>query len=132
MKVLRSGGAYLEAREWWEWTGLAVVALAVFLAAIQLLSLHRGSPVVLAAALLAAALVAVMAKRATPRLMERLRATRKGRLGERLTTQLVARLSDDYYLIIIAPATKRQMKPSQVRAIALALAASPPPRGTTR
>jgi hypothetical protein len=33
MKVLRSGGEYLEAREWWSWTALSLVGLALLVTA---------------------------------------------------------------------------------------------------
>jgi hypothetical protein len=33
MKILRSGGEYLEAREWWSWTALSLVGLAVLIIA---------------------------------------------------------------------------------------------------
>jgi len=49
--------------------------------------------------ILAAALVIAAAKRSVPKLARNLYRVRKGRLGERLVTQLMTRLSDDYYLI---------------------------------
>ena len=94
MKVLRSGGEYLEAREWWSWTALSLVGLALLITAMVGLSVG-GWPVAIAAG----ALVLAAAKGVVAKIIRRLRATRKGRLGEGLTSQLIARLPDDYYLI---------------------------------
>ena len=102
VKVLRAGGSYLEAREWWAWTALALVGLAGVLLtfySFTAFTTQRTPWLVSSAAILAAAFVFAAAKQSLPRIARRLYAVRRGRLGERLVTQLTGRLSDDYYLI---------------------------------
>ena len=102
MKVLRAGGSYLDAREWWAWTALAILGLAgllLILYSFTAFTTQRTPSLVSSAAILATALVFAVAKRSVPRIARRLYAVRRGRLGERLVTELTGRLSDDYYLI---------------------------------
>lgn len=99
MRVLRSGGEYLQAREARGWNALTILGLAVFVPAIVLLA-SIGRPKVVQVVAVLSALFAVLSVRAAlPKVLRHLRATQKGRLGERLIAQLVSALSDDYYLI---------------------------------
>lgn len=100
MQILRQGGEYLEAQEYWRWVALAVVAVAalvILAAALRDTAILRLPP---SLTTLAPILVVVLiASRAIRRIVPRIRAARKGRLGERLVTGLLARLPDDYYLV---------------------------------
>jgi hypothetical protein len=100
MQVLRQGGEYLEAQEYWRWVTLAVAAVAVLAAlAIALRdSVILGLPLSLVA-IAPILLVLPVASRVLRRIVLRIRAARKGRLGERLVTDLLARLPDEYYLV---------------------------------
>ena len=95
MRIVRVGGRYLEGRERRLWVALVVVfglafagvALAVNLKA-GLVPAWAGTIVIIVVALSAAATVS-----------RRLTSVRKGRLGERLITDLLRRLPDDYWLV---------------------------------
>jgi hypothetical protein len=91
MRVLRAGGRYLEGREQRLWLALASV---VGLAGAGLTLVAQGHPLQWAgvAALLGALPVGAKVSR-------RLVSVRKGRLGERLVTDLLRRLPDDYCLV---------------------------------
>jgi hypothetical protein len=99
MNVLRVGGEYLHEQESRGWRALAMITVALLLAAIVGVLGQRSSAIVRFLALAITVALLVHAGRALRTVLRRLRATRKGRLGEQLTTQLVSRLSDDYYLI---------------------------------
>jgi hypothetical protein len=86
MRVVRVGGRYLAGREQRLWIGLAAIILApLATAAIANTSLALGFGI-------AAIVVA-------PKVVRRIRNTRHGRLGERIVTDLLRRLSDDYWLV---------------------------------
>lgn len=95
MQILRRGGEHLEAREYWRWAALAALLLVVTLLVAAALSSSRrvGPPVLLVAIGL---LAAVSPAR---KILGRIRAARKGQLGERLVTQLLERLPGDYFLV---------------------------------
>lgn len=86
MRVVRVGGRYLAGREQRLWIGLGVAAMAPVAGALY------GSVIGAAATGIAAAVIA-------PELVRRLVSVRKGRLGERLITELLGKLPDDYCLI---------------------------------
>ena len=96
MRIVRVGGRYLEGRERRLWVALVVVfglALAgVVLAGVNL----KASPVPAWAAI---TVVAVVALSTAAPIARRLTSVRKGRLGERLITDLLRRLPDDYWLV---------------------------------
>jgi Nuclease-related domain len=94
MQVLRRGGEYLEAREYWRWVALAVV-LATVLVAVAITFRH--GPVASLITVLLFWLVG--GGRALRRIVPRIRVARKGRLGEKLVTDLLAALPDEYYLV---------------------------------
>ena len=100
MQVLRRGGEHLEAREYWWWTALAAVVLAAMAALGVVLQLggDRGLPASVVA-LAPILVVLLVARRPLRKIIGRIQAARKGRLGERLVTELLARLPDDYYLV---------------------------------
>ena len=100
MQVFRQGGEYLEALEYWRWVALAVVVLLI-LGALAIVIRDAG---ILGLPLSVATVVPILlatlfAGRALRRIIPRIRAARKGRLGERLVTDLLARLPDEYYLV---------------------------------
>jgi hypothetical protein len=86
MRVVQVGGRYLARREQRLWTGLAGMILAPLAMAV---TAHTG----LALAFGVGAFVLA------PKLVRRLRNTRNGRLGERIVTAALRRLSDDYCLV---------------------------------
>ena len=86
MRVVQVGGRYLAGREQRLWTGLAGVLLAPVVMAVT------GNTVLALATAVGAIAVA-------PELARRLRNTRNGRLGERIVTDALRRLSDDYCLV---------------------------------
>jgi hypothetical protein len=99
MQVLRRGGEHLEAREYWRWVALAIVLVTVLVAlavAFRQLGVLRPS---FPAALIPVLLVLLVAGPAVRRITARIRAVRKGRLGEKLVTELLAGLPDEYYLV---------------------------------
>src|SRR5687768_17363853 len=96
VKSLRSGGQYLEAREARGWNALTILILAIFAPGIVLLATIGRPAVVQIVAVLCALFALLSVKAALPKVLRHLRATQKGRLGERLTAQLVSGLSDDY------------------------------------
>jgi hypothetical protein len=86
--VVREGGEYLERRErrlWWRLVLGFITGVGFAIAAVT--QLHY--------ALLAVPPAMVLAALAVPHLKR----VRKGRLGERLVTNLLKRLPDDYYLV---------------------------------
>jgi hypothetical protein len=95
MEILRRGGEHLEAREYWRWAALAALLLAVTVVVAAAVSPNRlvGLPV------LFAVIGLLVAARPARKIAGRIRAARKGRLGERLVTQLLERLPDDYFLV---------------------------------
>lgn len=99
MKILRSGGEYLQAREAKGWNALTILGLAVFVPALVVLSTVGRPRVVQVVAVACALFAALTVKAALPKVLRHLRASQQGRLGERLTAELVSGLSDDYYLI---------------------------------
>jgi len=99
VNVLRVGGEYLQERESRGWLALLIITLTLFLAAIAALAVRSSSTLVRLVTLVAAVAILAYARTAARAVVRRLRATRKGRLGEQLTTRLVSRLSNDYYLI---------------------------------
>lgn len=99
MNILRSGGEYLQAREAKGWNALTLLGLAVFGPGIVVLSTIGRPRVVQVVAALSALFAVLTARAALPKVLRHLRSTQEGRLGERLTAQLVSGLSDDYYLI---------------------------------
>jgi hypothetical protein len=100
MQVLRQGGEHLEAREYWRWVALAVVVLAALGSLAFTLPHIVISDLPLSLAPLTPILLAlIVAGRAVYRITPRIRAARKGRLGETLVTNLLSRLPDDYYLV---------------------------------
>jgi hypothetical protein len=99
MQVLRRGGEHLEAREYWRWAALAIVLVAVLVAlgvAFRHVDILRPS---FPAALIPILLVLPVAGQAVRRIVARIRAVRKGRLGEKLVTELLTGLPDEYYLV---------------------------------
>ncbi len=95
MRIVRMGGRYLEDRERRLWVVLVVVfglALAGVVLVVNLkgglVPSWAGTIVIIVAALSAGATVT-----------RRLSSVRKGRLGERLITNLLRRLPDDYWLV---------------------------------
>ena len=86
MRVVHVGGRYLAGREQRLWAGLAGIMLA---------------PLVMAATANTgiALAVGVGAIFLAPELVRRLRNTRNGRLGERIVTDALRRLPDEYWLI---------------------------------
>ena len=86
MHVMQAGGHYLAGREQRLWIGLIAVILAPPAAA----AIANTN---LALALAAGALVV------GPEMLRRLQNTRHGRLGERIVTDVLQRLPDDYYLV---------------------------------
>lgn len=86
MRVVRLGGRYLAGREQRLWTGLAGIILAPFV-------LAGTARTTLALAL------GVGATFLVPELARRLRNTRNWRLGERIVTDALRRLPDDYCLV---------------------------------
>jgi hypothetical protein len=100
MQILRRGGEHLEAREYWRWVALAVVVFAAVVAA-GVIARHTGTMGLPPALGILAPIVIVflVARRPLRRILRRIRAARKGRLGERLVTDLLARLPDEYYLV---------------------------------
>jgi hypothetical protein len=91
MRVLRAGGRYLEGCEQRLWLALALIA---GLGATGVVLVIESPPVQWAgvAALLGAVPLGV-------KVSHRLSSVRKGRLGERLVTDLLRRLPDDYWLV---------------------------------
>ena len=87
MRVLRAGGQYAATREWQLWFALGAILLVALGAAILMRSL------VVALAVTGAALLA------TKPVRRQLASVRKGRLGEESITELLGRLSDDYFLV---------------------------------
>lgn len=87
MRVIRLGGRYLAGREQRLW--VALVSLLVFPPAAWALTTS------VVGGLAALAVVGL----ALPRIVPKLSRVRKGRLGERLVTELLHRLPDDYWLI---------------------------------
>lgn len=86
MRVVQVGGRYLAGREQRLWTGLAGIILAPLVMAA---TANTG----LALALGLGGIVLA------PELLRRLRNTRNGRLGERIVTDALRRLPDDYCLV---------------------------------
>jgi Nuclease-related domain len=86
MHVVRVGGRYLAGREQRLWVCLAVILL------VPLATAAVATPA-LALAFGAGAMILV------PELARRLRNTRNGRLGERIVTDALRRLPDDYCLV---------------------------------
>src|SRR5262245_55919676 len=86
MRVVHVGGRYLAGREQRLWAGLIGSVLA---------------PLVIAAAGNSSLALAVGAAAIilAPELVRRLRNTRNGRLGERIVTDALRRLPDEYWLI---------------------------------
>jgi hypothetical protein len=99
VKILRPGGEYLQAREARGWNALSILVLTVLAATITVMASIGRSTLFQTIAVLSAVCVLLSAKAALPKVLRQLRATQRGRLGERLTAQLVGGLSDDYYLI---------------------------------
>jgi hypothetical protein len=96
MEILRRGGEHLEAREYWRWAALAALLLPVTVvvaAAVSPNHLIVGPPVLLAV------IGFFVVVRPARKILGRIRAARKGRLGERLVTQLLEHLPDDYLLV---------------------------------
>lgn len=91
MRVLRAGGRYLEGREQRLWLALAFI---VGLGGTGVVLVLESPPVqwVGVASLLGAVPLGV-------KVSHRLASVRKGRLGERLVTDLLRRLPDDYCLV---------------------------------
>jgi len=100
LQVLRRGGEHLEAREYWRWTALAAVVLAAVAALGVVLRLGGGLELPASVVALASILVVLLVvHRPLRKIIGRIQAARKGRLGERLVTELLARLPDGYYLV---------------------------------
>jgi hypothetical protein len=91
MRVFRAGGQYLEGREQRLWLALASV---VGLSGAGIILMTQSPPLQWAG--IAAALGALPLGIKTS---HRLASVRKGRLGERLVTELLRRLPDDYWLV---------------------------------
>jgi Nuclease-related domain len=90
MRVLRAGGRYLEGREQRLWLALASV---VGLSGAGIILVTHGEPLQWAGVAAALGALPLGAK-----ISHRLASVRKGRLGERLVTDLLRRLPDDYWL----------------------------------
>lgn len=86
MRVVRIGGRYLAGRERRLWIGLVVIILTPLATAVI-------ANTSLALAFGVGAIVAVL------NVARRIRNVRHGRLGERIVTDVLRRLSDDYYLV---------------------------------
>ncbi|MBI4638386.1 MAG: NERD domain-containing protein [Candidatus Rokubacteria bacterium] len=96
MRVVRAGGRYLEGREQRLWVALVGI-LGLALAGVVLTQVSlKASPVPAWAGI---TVVAVVTLSATAKVARRLISVRKGRLGERLVTDLLRRLPDDYCLV---------------------------------
>lgn len=96
MKLLRVGGRYLEGREQLLWAALVAV-LGLALAGVVLAEVSlKASPVPMWAGI---TVVAVVTLSTAAKVARRLTSVRKGRLGERLVTDLLRRLPDDYLLL---------------------------------
>ncbi len=91
MRVFRAGGQYLEGREQRLWLALASV---VGLSGAGIILLTQSPPLQWAG--IAAGLGALPLGL---KISHRLASVRKGRLGERLVTDLLRRLPDDYWLV---------------------------------
>ena len=100
MQILRRGGEYLEAREYWQWTALTIVVLVATVAlAFGLRSSEGLTPEGILMPLGPVMLGLLVGRRPLRRIVARIRAVRKGRLGERLVTDLLTRLPGHYYLV---------------------------------
>jgi hypothetical protein len=86
MRIVQVGGRYLAGREQRLWAGLAGTVLAPLATAV---TAHTGLALALG----------VGAFLLAPELVRRLRNTRNGRLGERIVTDALRRLPDDYCLV---------------------------------
>jgi hypothetical protein len=95
VRIVRAGGRYLEDRERRLWVALVVV-LGVALAWVVLAAGLRAP---LVATWPASLVVAVATIGGAATVIQRLASVRKGRLGEGLITELLGRLSDDYWLV---------------------------------
>lgn len=95
MRLVRLGGRYLGDRERRLW-GALVVILGLALAGVVLGVNSKASPVPAWAGIIVVAVVALSTAATVSR---RLTSVRKGRLGERLITDLLRRLPDDYWLV---------------------------------
>jgi hypothetical protein len=93
MRVVRAGGRYLEGREQRFW--LALVSVAGLAAVGTILAAQKRGTSLMWAGII----MVVGALRLGVSVAHRLANVRKGRLGERLVTDLLRRLSDDYWLI---------------------------------
>lgn len=95
MRVVRAGGRYLEGREQRLWVAFAT-AVGLGVGGVITTAWSLGADPILQWAGIAACLSAVpLGTRAA----RRLTSVRKGRLGERLVTNLLRRLPDDYWLV---------------------------------
>lgn len=95
MRIVRVGGRYLEGRERRLWVALVVI-FGLALAGV-VLEVNVRTSFVPAWAGIIVIIVAALSAAAT--LVARLTSVRKGRLGERLITNLLQRLPDDYWLV---------------------------------
>ena len=96
MRVFRSGGQYLQTREQRLWVSLVVIGVLGLGASLLItftVTTDRFPPW----AAVAASMAVVVS--AGTRIVRRLASVRKGRLGERLVTDLLGSLSDDYCLV---------------------------------
>jgi hypothetical protein len=93
MQVVRAGGDYLASREQRLWIALASLA-ALGAAAVTVAALNMWTGF-----MWVGVLVGLIALSLGPEVFRRLTNVRKGRLGERLVTDLLRRLPDDYWLV---------------------------------
>jgi nuclease-like protein len=96
IRVFRTGGGYLQTRERRLWVGLVVVSV-LGLSGSLLITFKATTDLFPPWAAVAASMVVVGST--GTRIVRRLRSVRKGRLGERLVTDLLGSLSDDYCLV---------------------------------
>lgn len=96
VRLLRRGGGYLEARVYWAWVGLAMLGLAM--AGVLIVAFHTTPWLLLWLAIAFPTLFSATLLGVRNRIRSLVR-TQKGRLGERLVTNLLARLPDDYCLV---------------------------------
>jgi hypothetical protein len=99
VRIIRAGGEYLQSREFKAWAALSMVSGVLFLGVAAQMVLGARSRWALPVGVVALVFIVPEAMHALRTIRRRLRAIRKGRLGERLTTELVSRLPDNYYLL---------------------------------
>src|SRR5205809_3486312 len=97
MQLLRAGGEYLQRREQRAWIALGIVGLSI--TAVALMTFRGVASLGLTAILIPLILMARHVTRALRTILHNLHRYQQGRVGEQAVTQLLAQLSDDYYVI---------------------------------